>query len=57
MKPNKSNYEEYRKERNRREEEIRALWDKEHKIMKKIRDLETKLHDDYPETCGEDPGY
>jgi len=57
MKPDKKNYEEYKKERNRREEEIRKLWNQEHSIMKKIRKLEEKLHEDYPETAGEDPGY
>lgn len=53
----KENYTEYRKERTRREEEVRKLWDKYHKLMKKIREAEDKLHQDYPETRGEDPGY
>ena len=58
MIPNKdSNYEEYRKERNRRETEVRKLWDEEHEIMKKIREAETRLHQNFPETKGEDPDY
>ena len=53
----KDNYLEYKKERIRRETEIRKLWDEEHAIMDKIRELELKLHKDFPETKGEDPGY
>lgn len=55
--PSKENYTEYRKERNRREEKVRELWDQEHEIMKQIREAEKKLHEDFPETAGEDPGY
>lgn len=57
MKHSKENYEEYRKERQRRQEEVQKLWNEEHMIMKKIREMETKLHEDFPETAGEDPGY
>jgi hypothetical protein len=57
MKPSKENYEEYKNERNRRQEQIKELWRKYHKLMNKIREAEDKLHKDYPELAGEDPGY
>lgn len=53
----KSDYDEYVKERYRREREIDDLWVEERKLMKKINDLTLELHQDYPETRGEDPGY
>lgn len=57
MKIDKSNYQKYRKERARREKEISDLCIKKRKLTKKLDELTQKLHDDYPETMGEDPGY
>lgn len=55
--PTKESYSEYRKERTRREEEVKKLWDKYRKLKREIHEAEQKLHEDYPETAGEDPGY
>lgn len=53
----KDNYLEYKQERTRRETEIKELWKKERAMVKMIIELEDKLHKDFPETKGEDPGY
>lgn len=53
----KQNYKKYREERRRREQEVENLWIEYRKLKKKIEDVTDKLHQDYPETRGEDPGY
>lgn len=57
MKLDKQNYKEYREERRRREQEVEDLWIEYRKLKKKIEEITDKLHQDYPETRGEDPGY